>query len=79
MRTAYIDNHYPGMPPETWFLLLREVSDGIYERVGAGYCEARDDREMEILWPRIDRRNKTWMNFECPLFQAAEVKSVKVI
>ncbi|KAH7110729.1 heterokaryon incompatibility protein-domain-containing protein [Dactylonectria macrodidyma] len=81
-RTAYVDdddNDYPGMPPETWFLLLREVMDGVFERVGAGFCEARSDREMNVHWPRLDRRHNAWSTFECPLFQDCQFKSIKII
>lgn len=79
-RTVYINDYYAAMPPETWFLLLREVGDGTYERVGAGYCEARADRDKEVLWPKIQNRpTDTWSMYECALFQDSEFRTVKII
>lgn len=64
--------HYPGMPPETWFLLVQETPEGNFERVGAGYCSAVGDED----WPRLEGQDST---FECPLFENCEIRTIKIV
>jgi hypothetical protein len=72
------DTRYEGIPPEMWFLLLREVSDGVYERIGAGVCSAGYSEPYDT-WPEVKAWDGRGLRFECPLFEDSEVRSIQLI
>lgn len=69
------ESHYRGLPPETWFLVLRQTSSVVYERIGVGVCRAGySDHD---LWPK--GKLEDGLSHECPLFEGSEVKSIRII
>lgn len=47
--------YYRGLEPQTLFLVLKRHSNtpGVFERVGVGLCNAREDYDEGILWKRL--------------------------
>ncbi|KAH8891595.1 HET-domain-containing protein [Thozetella sp. PMI_491] len=74
-------SHYEGIEPETWFLVLKRKKDttGCFERIGLGYCCAREDYDEDILWTRCQSKPNSFPSFRCPLFEGSRVENVRIV